>query len=390
MRVFTPDDGFHYFFGYYDLQPFDSAERLHLEHRVAFMDRLPEADDIAELGAVDLDTGAFVKYAETAAWNFQQGALLRRVGGDRHILYNVRDGSTPSGFAAELRDLVTGETRRYPAPAADVSPDGRYFLSVNFSRIYDFRPGYGYAGVPDPFASVNAPEEDGIFLVDMKTGESRLIADYARMRREFPEPPYSDGKLLVNHITFGPAGDRFLFLLRNFPGPEEKMWKTSLPVSDLTGNMKKLTGFCVNSHYHWKNRREILIVSSLRPEETVYRLVLIDSDTGAAFPLPEPNPTFDIHCLYSPDRSRIIGDGYPDRKRGMARSLWLVDPEKKTLTEPVRVATVIPPVVDIRCDLHARWSPSGRLISFDSTHTGRRSSVLLAAEELEADLSGDV
>ena len=43
MRVFTPDDGYHYFFGYYDLQPFDSTERFHLMHRVPFMDRLPEA-----------------------------------------------------------------------------------------------------------------------------------------------------------------------------------------------------------------------------------------------------------------------------------------------------------------------------------------------------------
>jgi len=54
------------------------------------------------------------------------------------------------------------------------------------------------------------------------------------------------------------------------------------------------------------------------------------------------------------------------------------------MTEPVRVDTVIPPVVDIRCDLHIRWSPSGRLLSFDSTHTGRRTVVLLTAEEIGA------
>ena len=48
MRVFTPDDGFQYFFGYYDLQPFDSSERFHLMHRVRFMDRRPTADDTAE------------------------------------------------------------------------------------------------------------------------------------------------------------------------------------------------------------------------------------------------------------------------------------------------------------------------------------------------------
>lgn len=382
MRIFTPDDGWQYFFGYYDLQPFDSTERFHLMHRVPFMDRLPGPDDTAELGEIDLETGMFHKFAETTAWNFQQGAMLRRFRDDGHILYNVRDPGTPSGFAAEILDTETGARRRLPVPAADVSKDGRRLLSVNFSRIYDFRPGYGYAGVPDPWKEIRAPQDDGVFLTDTETGETRLLISYAAIREAFPEPPYSDGKLLVNHITFGPAGDRFLFLVRNFPQPGQRGWKTELIVSDLEGHMKQLTGFCLNSHYHWKNDREILIVSSLRTEDSSFALALIDSETGAAAPLPDPNPDFDIHCIYSPDRRWIVGDSYPGGSRGATRSLWLIDTKRGIMTEPVRVDTVIPPVVDIRCDLHVRWSPSGRLLSFDSTHTGRRTSVLLTAEEL--------
>ena len=75
-RVITPDDGGHYFFGYYDLQPFDSTGRYHLCHKAPFEDRLPEADDICELGVIDLQTGKFIKYAETNAWNFQQGMMI--------------------------------------------------------------------------------------------------------------------------------------------------------------------------------------------------------------------------------------------------------------------------------------------------------------------------
>ncbi len=382
MHVFTPDDGFQYFFGYYDLQPFDFTERFHLMHRVRFMDRRPAACDTAELGAVDLETGAFIKYAETAAWNFQQGAMLRRFCGDRQILYNVRDPGTPSGFAAEILDVGTGAARRLPAPAADVSRDGRRLLSVNFSRIFDFRPGYGYAGVPDPWADVRAPENDGVFLTDTETGETRLVISYARIRREFPQPPFSEGELVVNCVTFNPAGERFLLLVRNFPEPGQSGWRTMLLVSDLEGQMKKLTDYCVNSHYYWKNDREILIVSSLYTERTDHSLVLIDSETGEVSRLPEPNPTWDIHCSYSPDGRWIVGDSYPGGERGATRSLWLIDTERGVMTEPVRADTVIPDDVDIRCDLHVRWSPSGRLLSFDSTHGGQRSSVVLTAEEL--------
>ena len=378
MRIITPDDGYHYFFGYYDLQPLDSKQRMHLAHRVGFMDRMQEAGDTAELGAVDMESGEFVKYAETTAWNFQQGAMYRRIYDDGHIIYNIRDGSLPSGFGAEIKDIVSGAVRRLPMPIADLSKDGRRALSINFSRVFDFRPGYGYAGRPDPNADVNAPDDDGVWLMDAETGEYKLIIDYARIRREFPQPPFSDGKLLVNHITFNPSGTRILFLLRNFPQPGVRGWKTMLITSDLEGNMRLLTPYCVNSHYYWKNDDEILIVTSMKTEENVYRLWLINDRTGESAPLPEPNPTYDIHCIYSPDQRYIIGDSYPG-PGNPTRSLWLIDTKKNTLDEILKVDTVIPPVIDIRCDLHVRWSPDGSFVTFDSTHTGKRT---IAVQEI--------
>ena len=73
LHIITPDDDNHYFFGYYDLRA--SQGSRHLCHRVKFMDRLPEADDVAELGY--LEKGEFIPFATTTAWNFQQGALLQ-------------------------------------------------------------------------------------------------------------------------------------------------------------------------------------------------------------------------------------------------------------------------------------------------------------------------
>ena len=62
-KVITPSDGGHYFFGYYDLQPFDSTGRYHLCHKVGFEGRIPEADEVCELGVIDLKTNEFIKYA---------------------------------------------------------------------------------------------------------------------------------------------------------------------------------------------------------------------------------------------------------------------------------------------------------------------------------------
>lgn len=391
MRTISPvNDEYQYFFGYYDLMPFDSKERMHLAHRVRFMDRLPRENDVAELGAINLNSGAFIKYAETAAWNFQQGAMLRYIFDDDHIIYNVRDAACKNGFGAEIRNLKTGETRRLCAPVADVSRDGRYALSLNFRRIFDFRPGYGYPGAPDPYAHENAPEEDGVFLMDISDGSIRKIIDYTAIREAFPSAPYSDGKLVVNHITFNPSGDRFLFLLRNFPEPGRK-WKTQLITSDLNGHMRLITDYCLNSHYAWKNDREILIVSTAYADAVSRSLWLMNAETGEKRRLPGENPLFDIHCLYDPDRRYIIGDSYPAAllppnvlpdPENATRSLWLLDTETGYLQETLRLKTVVPPLTDLRCDLHARFSPSGNFVSFDSTHTGKRTIELLSREEL--------
>ena len=98
----------HFFFGYYDLQPYDSKEEKHLAHKVGFLDRFPTKDDVCEIGYIDLKNGEFVKVSETTAWNFQQGALLQWYKDDEHIAYNIR---TKNGFGTEILNITTGEKR---------------------------------------------------------------------------------------------------------------------------------------------------------------------------------------------------------------------------------------------------------------------------------------
>ena len=78
-----------------------------------------------------------------------------------------------------------------PRAIYTVSPDGTKGLSVNFARIDDTRPGYGYKGGIDPHADAFLPPGDGIFLLDLDTGESKQILDYPTIAKvEFPGAPY--------------------------------------------------------------------------------------------------------------------------------------------------------------------------------------------------------
>jgi hypothetical protein len=138
-------------------------------------------------------------------------------------------------------------------------------LKINFNRIYDFRPGYGYAGVKDKFFDVNTPKDDGVFLVDTKTGEEKQIIDYERLKKLFPIDGMENAKFVINHITFNPSGTRFLILLRNFPLEGSGYKSTSLITSDLEGNVCLLIKDQYISHYYWKNDTQI--VAHCRPDK---------------------------------------------------------------------------------------------------------------------------
>ncbi len=379
-KVISPADGY-YFFGYYDLQPFDSTGRYHLCHKVPFEDHIPEENDICELGMIDLQSGEFIKFAETNAWNFQQGALLQWFGDDDHVIYNLRrDGA----YKACVLNIKTGEERILPMAIANLSQDCTKAICLNMSRIFDFRPGYGYAGIPDPFADQNAPAEDGAFIMDTATGECKMVVSIAEIKERFPFPPYTDDKLLINHVTFNPSANKFVMLFRNQP-KEGGEWITATIICDLEGNMIQLAEYGAHSHYHWKNDDEFLIVSRFNNNpESPMGLWLFDVNTGEGYCLPEPcpeAPIMDIHCLYTPDQTYIMGDGYP---RQGYRILHFIEAATSKDTVLGAYQSYTPGgITDIRCDLHARYDRSGRFVSFDSNHIGKRCVCLLDLKDLE-------
>lgn len=363
FKNITPNDGYEYFFGYYDLQPYDKSMRYHLAHRVKFRSKRPSADDIAEVGYINLENNTFIKVAETKSWNFQQGALLVWFEDGKSILFNDFDGYKN---ISRVVDITGKEIRRFNLPLGAVNKDRTKGLAINFNRILDFRKGYGYSNVKDAFFDVFAPEDDGIFLVDLLTGKTQLILSYSQMKDAFSEQPFTDQKLVVNHVTFNPSGNQFVFLLRNFP-QEGSKWGTVLAVGDLNGKVKKLTNFQVNSHYSYKDDNTLAIWSGL-PKYGVY---VFDTVSGKRYMLDNNVVNHgDIHVNFSADGNCFIGDGYVEENSsrfvykydfttGIAQRLFGV------YSEPVADT-------DIRCDLHARFSPDEKRISFDTTQNKRR------------------
>jgi len=367
--ILSPQDGAHYFFGYYDLPA--SQGRKHLCHRVSFMDRLPTAKDIAQLGY--LENGEFVPFAETTAWNFQQGALLQyhRFKADT-VFYNTFHNNR---VCTAQHNYATGSISYTDRAAATISPDGNRGLAVNFGRIFAFRPGYGYAGCTDPWESCNAPAEDGVFLIDMNKGTSQLIVNYQTLAEASGFTP--DQKVLVNHINFGPDSDHYVALVRNFPAPGQPLsWSTTLILGDCQGNVTPVLRNTYVSHYCWAGPDSLIAHCTVEGEKkSLYRLELSLKE-WVEYDMPyfhEPGLT-DIHCNLYPDGTFLIGDGYPKDGYRPIQYYHIPTGTAKTL---LYVRTDEPDSWDIRCDLHNRYVFDGAAISFDTTHNDCRQIALI-------------
>lgn len=367
----------HNFFGYYDLTAWNSDQKLHLCHKVKFANRLPVREDVAQLGMIDTVSLKFIALAQTTAWNFQQGAMLQwRPGYPNQVVYNVRQNDS---YYSMVKNIETGSESIIEMPIANVSPNGRLGLSINFDRMFDFRPGYGYSGRADRFGDMDHPAEDGIFLVDMITGKGKMIISLDRVWEFLKEEAsrVSKGKLLINHINFNTDGSRFVFLARNFSNAEGE-WGTAVITANVDGSgLFLLNDYKYASHYHWKDRENLLIHAANRNGNQLY---LLKDKTDQVEVIDEYFFLKDGHCSYSPDRNWILYDSYPDGDGYRNLYLYYVAQRKGILL--ASLYSYPPDIIDIRCDLHPRWVPTGKAITFDSTHENHRHIYWMELEEV--------
>lgn len=361
-----------HFFGYYDKFPWNASGRYLLAHEVAFADRPPTADDTAVLGIVDLHaSNRFEPLTETRAWCWQQGAMLQWWPGDpeRKIVFNDRrDGR----FVSVIMDIHSGAERILPRPVSAISRDGRQALSLNLSRLADERPGYGYAGLPDPYADCGVTDENGIDLLDLATGEARLIISLAQAA-ELDHVSTMDGvKHWFNHALVSPEDKRFIVLHRWRCTDATRGWHhyTRMLTANVDGSgIFLLNDHDMTSHFDWRDGTHVIAYARRFERGDHYFLFTDRSSEVELIGGAEFAALRDGHCGYSSDGSWILTDTYPGETKH--RRLLLYHPGQDRLIDLGRFYSQ-PWLTECRCDLHPRWSRDGRRICFDSSHSGSR------------------
>lgn len=370
----SPDDPQHeYFFGYYDKSPWDMSDRymLCMKANDTWSDVSPrEKADILliDTSKPDTDKDRVRKIAETKAWNVQQACMLQWLGPDfsSKILYNdYREGK----YVSVILTLETMEEKVIPAAVYSVSADGKFALTLDFSRLYELRPGYGYYNVTEKTKGVALPDSTAIWKVNLESGEVTDFLKYTDFANFQPRPEMKETGAVhkVNHIMLSPNGKRFMVLYRWFNGQRKY---TRLITCNVDGSdMYVLSDDDMVSHCYWKNNSSILAFENKKKTGPGYYLM---KDKTQNYIHCWPQFSNDGHPSYSPDGSLIVTDSYPDRARVASINLMDGNERKKENTTIARVFAPFKYDNDTRCDLHPRWNHAGDKICFDSVFEGHR------------------
>ena len=386
VRAITRGPRFHWF-GYYDKLQFSPDGRFVLGNEVDFEGRSPTPDDWIRVGMVDLqDNDRWIELGRTRAWNWQQGCMLQWLPDDGHtVIWNDRERDR---FVARLCDVRTREIRTLPAPIYTLSPDGRTAIAPDFRRLNDCRPGYGYAGIPDPWTAETAPAESGVWKMDLETGRQQLLFSIADAR----ELPYAGpansafqplAKHWFNHLLFNTDGSRFFFLHRwRNPSSPIRWFGTRAFTCDTSGR----DWYCLDpngktSHFIWRDAQHIL-AWAWHPSHG-QRFYLFEDRSDRVEVVGQDDMTVNGHNTYLPGTHNewVLNDTYPDRQRD--QHPYLYHPATRRKIELGAFHSPLPYQNEWRCDNHPRASRDGRFVCIDSPHAGGRQMYLIDLRDLD-------
>lgn len=381
IRAITTGPEFHWF-GYYDKHQFDPTDRYVLGMEAGFEGRQPVVSDEISIGVIDIENGdAWREIGTTTAWCWQQGCMLQWIPQSKNeVIWN---GRGTGGYVSHVYNVETKESRHLAEAVYTISPNGTTAIGTDFRRIDHMRPGYGYSGIPDPNFDTLAPEDVGIYTVNLESGDTQQIISIAEVAAlPYPHGDLSEAKHYFNHLLFNTDGSRFIFLHRWRIG--DGGFKTRMMTANADGSgLHVVDDYGKMSHFIWRDPETITAWSWQPSHENAFYVYKDQTDEVSL--IAEDKMALNGHNTYLIDTDWILNDCYPQgERREQTLYLYHVPTDRRidlgSFDSPEQYTG------ELRCDLHPRSSRDGRLVTIDSTHGGNGRQIYLVDVSEAVDL----
>ena len=217
----------HHFFGYIgqcQTIPWNASGRYILGLEIDRIDRMPKPEEAATVVLVDTrDQNRIIRVDKTHAWNPQQGTMFywNPINPEFQFFFNDREVETGKVFTVlyDIEEKHRIREYRYddtPIGNGGVAADGSAWLGLNYGRLARLRLVTGYPEALDWSRDEIAPRNDGIFIVDIMTGEKQLLVSYFDLDQKLREhkPDLDHSGLFINHTLWSREADRVYFFAR--------------------------------------------------------------------------------------------------------------------------------------------------------------------------------
>lgn len=278
----------HHFFGYIgqcQTIPWNATGRYILGMEIDTISRMPYPDEAALIFIIDTkDNNKMIVLDSTYAWNPQQGTMYywNPNAPETQFFFNDRDLETGKVYTVvyDVEERKRVKDYRFedtPIGNGGVAADGSAWLGLNYGRMARLRFVTGYPGATDFSKDEVAPDNDGIFIVDIETGEKRLLVSFAQMAEKIKETdPNLHTGLFINHSLWNRNSDMVYFFARaGWDGKRTSGKRVNVPFS-IKSDGTELTAHSqfVGGHPEWDV--ENVIIGSAPDDQGDIRQVRYD------------------------------------------------------------------------------------------------------------------
>lgn len=273
----------HHFFGYIghvQNVPWNQSGRWIVALRTSVRDHLPDGREPADIVLLDAQQNYAPRVVDQSrAWNPQQGTMLywNPEAPETQFFFNDRDPATNKVFCV-LCDISGGSAGRRihefrfddaPVGNSGVAQRGGKFLAINYGRMARLRRVTGYAGAFDWTGGTLHPADDGVFCVDVASGEKRLLVSFQQLAAALRDlnPAIDRQALFINHTLWSRDDSRIYFYVRG--GWDAGGTQVNIPVvmnADGT-NLRPLKDF-IGGHPEWLDGKRL--IGTLNNEQIIY------------------------------------------------------------------------------------------------------------------------
>lgn len=284
----------HHIFGYIGqcrTIPWNASGRYILGLELDFIDRMPEPHHAATVFMIDTHkNNKIIRLDHSHAWNPQQGTMFywNPNNAEHQFFFNDRDVDTGSVFTVLYDIQKRKRIREYrfddtPIGNGGVAFDGSVFIGINYGRLARLRRVTGYPKARDWSRDEKAPENDGVFAVNINTGAKRLIVSYRQMEDAMKMHGLNLNRtgLFVNHTLLNRDSDRLYFFARcewtKIPGVAKGKKGNIAFTVNLDGSNLTLHKQNIGGHPDWDVGR--IMIGSVQKDGELQQ-IRYDTDTG--------------------------------------------------------------------------------------------------------------